>query len=213
VIKPYGESSNPDKDRYIFEDGCLTLATVEAAKGYDSPVVFLMGVDLFGDNVEARARFYVGATRAKMHLFVSGIRSKGGFAEETEAVSKLLATREPSFEASPPTSIQKKNTASTMSNRIDAVGCGSKRPEQAKLAIRPVPVTQSVLQAFTPLFRRGDTVQHSRYGVGRVVQDGARKYLSSQDRWTEDVRVQFGGTIKKLEAGSDRLVHLEHGKK
>ena len=47
IIKPYGSSDNSQKDCYIFEDGALTMGTVKAVKGYDCPIVFLIGVDLF----------------------------------------------------------------------------------------------------------------------------------------------------------------------
>lgn len=208
VIKPYGESNNQEKDRYIFEDGCLTLATVEAAKGYDSPVVFLMGVDLFGESAEARARFYVGATRAKMHLFVTGIRGKGGFAEEAEAISKLLATNVAAPKALVAPMVHRKEVATPKPNVAAPTTVNQRKPEFQPLS-RPVASAPSVLQAFAPRFRRGASVQHPRYGIGRVVQDGVRKYLSSQSRWDEDVRVQFGGTIKRLEAGSDGLVVSE----
>lgn len=213
VIKPYGESSNPDKDRYIFEAECLTLATVEAAKGYDSPIVFLMGADLFGETVESRARFYVGSTRAKMRLFVTGIQGQG-FADEAEAVSKLLATAAPEVRTSP--SVTRDHTKvpdspAPSKTPIPARAAGIQASLHAAISSTPGPLTSSTLvpQAFTPRFRRGAAVQHPRHGAGRVVRDGVRKYLSSQERWDEDVRVQFGGTIMKLEAGTEGLVLLQ----
>lgn len=187
----------------------MTLATVEAAKGYDSPIVFLMGVDLFGENVEARARFYVGATRAKMHLFVTGVRGRGGLAEEAEAVSKLLTTNAPTPVSLSTAVDHWKDVPIPKPNRAAPAAAASRRVE-FQTPSRPAASTSSVLQAFAPRFRRGATVQHPRYGIGKVVRDGVRKYLSSQDRWDENVRVQFGGTIKKLEAGSDGLVLLQH---
>ncbi|MBV8113203.1 MAG: ATP-binding domain-containing protein, partial [Silvibacterium sp.] len=208
VIKPYGESSNPDKDKYIFEDDCLTLATVEAAKGYDSPIVFLMGADLFGETVESRARFYVGATRAKMHLFVTGIRGQG-FAEEAVAVSNLLASSvSPAINTPPVVTVDHAKTPENPLPSKTSIPVRSTRKE-IQAPSRAATPSAPLLQAFTPSFRRGAAVQHPRYGAGRVVQDGVRKYLSSQDRWEEDVRVQFGGTIKKLEAGSDGLVLID----
>ncbi|MCL2661197.1 MAG: hypothetical protein FWD64_11875 [Acidobacteriaceae bacterium] len=211
VIKPYGEiKNNPDKDRYIFENGCLTLATVKAAKGYDSPIVFLMGVDSFTESVEDRAQFYVGATRAKVCLFVTGIRGQG-LAEEAEAVSKLLATSTPNPDAPPVVQIEPNRHLARPRPSKPSIPARPVR-QDVQVPTRPAAPVPSVLQAFTPKFRRGASVQHPRYGVGRVVQDGYRKYLSSQDRWDEDVRVQFGGTIKKLEAESDGLVLVEEGK-
>ena len=72
-IKPYGEGE--DRDNYIFREGCLTLSTVHGAKGYDAYVVFLAGVDLFNEDEAGRASFYVGATRAKLTLYISGLKS------------------------------------------------------------------------------------------------------------------------------------------
>lgn len=62
-----------DKDRYIFQDGHLTLSTVHGAKGYDAPIVFFVGADLFDTSALGRAAFYVGATRAKAMLYLSGV--------------------------------------------------------------------------------------------------------------------------------------------
>lgn len=92
VIQPYGRSNNPSKDCYIFEEGSLTMTTVESAKGYDCPIVIVIGADLFPTDTKGRASFYVAATRSKMHLFVTGLRGSGNLAEEAYAVAELLNT-------------------------------------------------------------------------------------------------------------------------
>ncbi len=74
-IKPYGES--PEKDQYIFRDDYLTLSTTRGAKGYDAHVVFLIGTDQFIPDTTGRASFYVGATRAKTLLYISGLDKPG----------------------------------------------------------------------------------------------------------------------------------------
>lgn len=76
----------------LIEDGVLTASTVASAKGYDAPVVFLLAVDMLrGDNTNDRARFYVGATRAKLHLVVTGVRQGGGtLLDEAVAAAKAL---------------------------------------------------------------------------------------------------------------------------
>lgn len=211
VIKPFGKGDNSERDRFIFEDGCLTLATVQAAKGYDSPVVFLMGIDSFDQTTEGRAQFYVGATRAKMRLYVTGLKGRGGLAEEAEGISKLLETSVPASET--PLSVPidlRKVPASPRPSKVP-IPARDIRPE-VQLISRPAASPPIVLQAFTPQFRRGAAVHHPRHGAGKVVQDGVRKYLSSSNRWDEDVRVQFGGTIKKLEAGSEGLTLVQSGK-
>ena len=87
-IHPFGKSD--DKDRYIFQPGCLTLSTVYGAKGYDAPIVFLVGADRFGNNREGRAGFYVAATRAKLLLYVTGLARRQSLLVEAEAVCKVL---------------------------------------------------------------------------------------------------------------------------
>ena len=54
-IKPYGSPRNADKDRYIFEEHAFTLGTVESVKGYDAPIVFLVGAD-FSYSLEVNSR-------------------------------------------------------------------------------------------------------------------------------------------------------------
>jgi superfamily I DNA and RNA helicase len=71
----------------------LTVSTIASAKGYDAPVVFLLGVDhLRSDRKEDRALFYVGATRSKFHLVVSGVGPRQGtLLEEAVAAAEGLA--------------------------------------------------------------------------------------------------------------------------
>ena len=87
-ILPFGNS--PDKDRYIFQPRKLTITNVYGAKGYDAPIVFVAGVDRFTLDKEGRAAFYVGATRAKLRLYVSGIDGGESLLREARQVSNLL---------------------------------------------------------------------------------------------------------------------------
>lgn len=80
-LRPY---KCAEKDKYIFRENCLTLSTVHGAKGYDAYIVFLAGADLFGPDETGRASFYVGATRAKLVLYVTGLNS--GLLAETRRV-------------------------------------------------------------------------------------------------------------------------------
>ncbi len=82
----YGEAAN--KDSYLFTPGHLTLATVFSAKGYDAPVVFILGTDLFPYTKEGRAAFYVAATRAKLRLFVSGLWRDRSLLVEADQLSR-----------------------------------------------------------------------------------------------------------------------------
>lgn len=87
-IEPYGTSD--DKHSYIFRPGYLTLSTIYGAKGYDDPIVFVIGADRFETDTKGRAAFYVGATRAKMLLYVTGMERGQSLLSETKAVLNLM---------------------------------------------------------------------------------------------------------------------------
>lgn len=73
-----------EKDEYIFADGDLTVTTINSAKGYDAQIVFLSAADTFTTEPEGRASFYVGATRAKLLLYVTGLSTTGTLLHEAE---------------------------------------------------------------------------------------------------------------------------------
>jgi superfamily I DNA and RNA helicase len=87
-VEPYGKN---DKDEYILQPGCLTLSTVYGAKGYDAPIVFVIGADRFPYDTIGRAMFYVAATRAKWFLYVSGVEGKRSLLNEAETLAKRLS--------------------------------------------------------------------------------------------------------------------------
>jgi superfamily I DNA and RNA helicase len=88
-VTPYNRSQ--DRDEYIFRKEHLTISTVNGAKGYDAHIVFLVGADLFETTNEGRAAFYVGATRAKLMLFVSGFEKGGSLLAESEKLLSILS--------------------------------------------------------------------------------------------------------------------------
>lgn len=85
---PYGQ--NDDKDSYIFRPDYLTISTVNGAKGYDAQAVFLIGVDLFDRDKPGRAAFYVGASRAKLMLYITGIQGKNSLFDEAVKLDGIL---------------------------------------------------------------------------------------------------------------------------
>lgn len=87
-IQPFG--NRDDRDNYIFREGYLTISTTHGAKGYDAQIIFVVGGDLFNLENEGRASFYVGATRAKMLLYITGLDRLGTLIEEAEAVNTVL---------------------------------------------------------------------------------------------------------------------------
>jgi superfamily I DNA/RNA helicase len=66
------------------------MSTTKGAKGYDSYVVFLVGIDNFGTDNKGRASFYVGATRAKLQLYLTGIKRSGALIDEVQKLNGLL---------------------------------------------------------------------------------------------------------------------------
>ncbi len=82
----YGEREN--KDGYLFVPNQLTIASVYSAKGYDAPLVFLLGADLFSYTKEGRAAFYVAATRAKYRLTITGLWRDRSLLVEAAALCK-----------------------------------------------------------------------------------------------------------------------------
>ncbi|MEA3285380.1 MAG: 3'-5' exonuclease [Synergistota bacterium] len=86
VIHPHGK----DKDSFPFMSDYLTISTIHSAKGLGAPIVFLIGVDHCQNDERGRAAFYVGATRAKLKLFVTGVVGSRSVIEESIAVKKAL---------------------------------------------------------------------------------------------------------------------------
>lgn len=73
-VRPVDRAHQDNERLPLMEDGVLTVSTIASAKGYDAGIVFLLGVDqLRADRTEDRAVFYVGATRAKLRLYVTGV--------------------------------------------------------------------------------------------------------------------------------------------
>ena len=85
-VKPHYEN----KDEYIFKEHHLTLSTTFSAKGYDAYVVFIAGADVFDIDEPVRASFYVGATRARLILNVSGLDRTRTLFQEAFKIRELL---------------------------------------------------------------------------------------------------------------------------
>jgi len=81
------------KNRATLDDpllipGQLTFATVYVAKGYDVPIVFLIDADQIETSVTGRALFYVGVTRAKRYLMVTGVKTPDSLLSEAQVIHK-----------------------------------------------------------------------------------------------------------------------------
>lgn len=68
---------NENKNSPLIDEGVLTISTIASAKGYDAPIVFVLGADQLKGDTGDRALFYVACTRAKYYLSVSGVRRSG----------------------------------------------------------------------------------------------------------------------------------------
>lgn len=68
----------------------LTISNIAAAKGYEAPFVILMDTDQLPMTVTGRATFYVGATRAKRYLMVTGVKTRDSLLSEALTVHKRL---------------------------------------------------------------------------------------------------------------------------
>jgi hypothetical protein len=63
-----------EKNEALLQPGVLTASTIASAKGYDAPIVFLLGTDRLDVDARGRAQFYVGATRARHLLYITGTK-------------------------------------------------------------------------------------------------------------------------------------------
>jgi superfamily I DNA and RNA helicase len=87
-VRPFG--ADQDIDQYIFQPGKLTISSVAGAKGYDAPIVFIVGADRFGTDTKARAAFYVAATRAKLFLYITGVGGRNSLFDEAAMICSKL---------------------------------------------------------------------------------------------------------------------------
>jgi superfamily I DNA and RNA helicase len=76
-----------DQDRILKRRGCLTFSTVASAKGYDAYCVLLASANDFPTDVNGRASFYVGCTRAIEYLEVFAHQRSGLVAEMEKALT------------------------------------------------------------------------------------------------------------------------------
>ena len=85
IFEP-GFSNRPKIPTFLQE----ASITVQAAKGYDVPVVIILGADLSDTETEGRPTSCGAATRAKVRLFVTGPATPASLATEAETVPSLL---------------------------------------------------------------------------------------------------------------------------
>jgi superfamily I DNA and RNA helicase len=81
------EESN--KNRPLRQPWRVTLSTVHSAKGYDAYCVLIASANGFDTDVEGRATFYVGCTRAIEYLEVFAHQDKGLAAEMGRVLARI----------------------------------------------------------------------------------------------------------------------------
>jgi AAA domain len=79
-----------NKDEHISREGLVTFSTVHSAKGYDAYAVLMIDADTYANDVEHRAAFYVGCTRALEYLEVFASARTGLALEMERAVESYL---------------------------------------------------------------------------------------------------------------------------
>ena len=186
VCSPY---MREEKDDFIFRDGCLTVSTVNSAKGYDAQVVFLLAADQYSLEPAGRASFYVGATRAKLLLYVTG---KDGVETLLQEAKTLLGL----FRGQSETTVTNNMISATLAGGPRTFAKSPPTPSVPS-QLKTLPITESAksVESFKDLrvtfLKKGDRVKHSSYGIGVVVEDGIPKPLPSQNCICQSVEVQF----------------------
>jgi superfamily I DNA and RNA helicase len=204
VCTPYARD---EKDEFIFRDGCLTISTTNSAKGYDAQVVFLLGADQYSVEPEGRASFYVGVTRAKLLLYVTGKDGTGTLLQEAE---KLLGM----FGAQAGLPVAHTEMSEDLAEKPRSVG--RSLPAQIQSSKREAPPAPKAAKSSEPndlrvtSFKKGDRVVHPSYGIGVVVKDGIPKFLPSQKSTFQSVDVRFDQGTKTVVAELAGLIHVQN---
>ncbi len=181
-----------DLDNWDDRANAVTLMTLHSAKGLEFPVVFISGLEegLFPISrslsdppalEEERRLFYVGATRAKIKLYLAWARNRRKFGETTVSIaSRFLREIEPSL-----VQVESSYRASPL-----------RRPRAAAQQRReadPMPRYEDESQEALE-FRVGTRVLHPTFGKGTILR------LEPSSAGSLKLRVLFD------QAGEKRLV-------
>jgi len=90
VVRRVGGKTPSELEEGVLKTGTLSMATISTAKGYDAPITILMDTDELATTMRGRAQFYVGVTRAKRYLIVTGVKSAGTLLSEAAILHKRL---------------------------------------------------------------------------------------------------------------------------
>ena len=178
-------ATDGDADKYQSESGKVTLMTLHSAKGLEFPVVFMPGMEdgLFPGHramdseekmEEERRLCYVGMTRAKERLFLTGaayrvIYGQGDYARE----STFLRELDPKVldEAGDSVYVPNRRTVNSVgidTGSLDGFAVPAYKPyDPLQRARKESKVNASGNDSD---FNAGDTVAHGKFGRGIVLE-------------------------------------------
>ena len=178
-------ATDGDADKYQSESGKVTLMTLHSAKGLEFPVVFMPGMEdgLFPGHramdseekmEEERRLCYVGMTRAKERLFLTGaayrvIYGQGDYARE----STFLRELDPKVldEAGDSVYVPNRRTVNSVgidTGSLDGFAVPAYKPyDPLQRARKESKVNASGNDSD---FNAGDTVTHGKFGRGIVLE-------------------------------------------
>jgi DNA helicase II / ATP-dependent DNA helicase PcrA len=161
-----------DLDTADFDGNAVTLMTLHAAKGLEFPVVFMVGMEesifphsraLYDQHEmeEERRLCYVGMTRARQELYMLHASSRmlyGGvqhnppsrFLSEIDGEFQAVNSYEPQYSFQP--KFRNSDTASLIDEPLPSQAAASNEPR------------------YVPEINEGDTVKHSLFGEGTVLE-------------------------------------------
>lgn len=154
-----------DIDNYDEDQDAVVMMTLHSAKGLEFPVVFLVGMEegVFpsmrsvtepGEIEEERRLCYVGVTRAKERLFLTGASSRTIFGSTTyNRPSRFLSE------------IPEKLLVGEVKKKVEPV---EQRPKQELYTTIFARKPQAPREPL-PDFKVGDTVEHPKFGRGIIL--------------------------------------------
>lgn len=164
-----------DIDSYSGKEERVALMTLHSAKGLEFPVVFIIGMEEKliphynsikddGDVEEERRLFYVGITRAREKLYLTGARSRRFFGKEERPTPSRFVSELPEE------LIEVKNyyggllreSARSFAPRSKAA---KRRTVSASSAAAPPPPKPG-----NPRYKPGQKIHHSSFGPGTIMK-------------------------------------------
>ena len=168
-----------DIDNYDEELDACVFMTMHSAKGLEFPVVFLLGADdgifpsfmsIYDESEleEERRLCYVGITRARQKLYITGAFSRTVYGKTSPYQKSRFVEEIPEsvYEYSERTPF---GSGSTSGGFSDDFGFAPSRPKIEKTTL--MPKTESKVELTGNLtFKVGDRVRHKKFGAGLIIQ-------------------------------------------